>query len=366
MTIGILTYHRSQNYGAQLQVFALKNFLTSLGNKVCIIDYWPKYHQSLYKTNFFAIKEFKRRSTVNKLKYFFHASYLSVLAMIRNYKTNRFALKYLNLNTSKCYDVIIYGSDQIWRKQHIYPCEDYNSIYFGDDSFTSKYKIAYAASMGKIEASCKEDFDFLQLSMNNFSAISVREKDLQQFMRESFHINPHLVCDPVFLLSKELWSSLIDKNKDCGNYILMYNIARVENLEKIAVHLSKKYNLPIIEFKGYVDKFNLSTGIRFTGDAKEFINCLHNANIVVTSSFHGVALSLCFEKNFYFASTSELSNRTESLLDIVNLKERNLSTKKLEDCDFSKNINYGIVSIEVATYALESRNWLKTQLEFKE
>ena len=48
MKIGILTYHRSHNYGAVLQAYALKTYLKSLGHHVDIIDYWPEYRKGMY------------------------------------------------------------------------------------------------------------------------------------------------------------------------------------------------------------------------------------------------------------------------------------------------------------------------------
>ena len=39
MKIGILTYHRAENYGALLQAYALRTFLQQSGDDVSFIDY---------------------------------------------------------------------------------------------------------------------------------------------------------------------------------------------------------------------------------------------------------------------------------------------------------------------------------------
>lgn len=49
MKIGILTYHRAENYGALLQAYGLKTYLSSLGHDVSFVDYWPEYHQRYHK-----------------------------------------------------------------------------------------------------------------------------------------------------------------------------------------------------------------------------------------------------------------------------------------------------------------------------
>ena len=63
MKIGILTYHRSHNYGALLQAIALRKVLADMGNDVTFIDYWPKYHQHTYA--FFSLAAM--RSGVKKI-----------------------------------------------------------------------------------------------------------------------------------------------------------------------------------------------------------------------------------------------------------------------------------------------------------
>lgn len=47
MKIGILTFSSAFNYGAVLQAFALRKYISSidLENEVCIIDYNPIYFQ---------------------------------------------------------------------------------------------------------------------------------------------------------------------------------------------------------------------------------------------------------------------------------------------------------------------------------
>ena len=55
MKIGIITYHKSHNYGALLQAIALRIKLIQMGHEVYFIDYWPLYHKQLY--DFFSFKE---------------------------------------------------------------------------------------------------------------------------------------------------------------------------------------------------------------------------------------------------------------------------------------------------------------------
>ena len=60
MKIGILTYHRSHNFGALFQAIATRKVLSDFGNDVYYIDYWPNYHVSMYSR--FSFEEFIRRN----------------------------------------------------------------------------------------------------------------------------------------------------------------------------------------------------------------------------------------------------------------------------------------------------------------
>ena len=48
MKIGILTYHRTLNYGGCLQALALRKALEEIGHEVYYVDYFPDYHKRQY------------------------------------------------------------------------------------------------------------------------------------------------------------------------------------------------------------------------------------------------------------------------------------------------------------------------------
>lgn len=363
MKIGILTYHRSQNYGAQLQAFALQQYVASLGHDVCIIDYWPRYHSKIYKPTLFQKELFVSYNCKDKIKYVLACVALWFYSNVRRIRTARFVCKYFNLlkitKINNC-DLVIYGSDQIWRKQHTKECEGYNPMYFGDNY--NGIKVSYAASMGKIEVDTKNDLDFCLSHLSKFQSISVREKDLLVFFQNKMSRPIQLVCDPVLLLDKSYWHLLM-RTVPSKPYIFVYNIANVDDLYNISNCIHSKTGYQVIEFKGYVDKFYSSSNVICTADASEFLSYLVNAEYVVTSSFHGVALSLAFEKEFYFLSTPYLCNRTNSLLEYVELMDRNLMNVNISTFDFERKIDYKRVSVLRNKLALTSIKWLTEVLE---
>ena len=55
---------------------------------------------------------------------------------------------------------------------------------------------------------------------------------------------------------------------------------------------------------------------------EEFLQLVHDAEYVVSNSFHGVAFSLIFQKQFFAVGMGERANRVLSLLENVGATER--------------------------------------------
>ena len=93
MKIGILTFHRAHNYGAVLQAYALKTFLRSLGHNVKLIDYWPLFHEKIYKL--WDNDVFKNKSFIIRLKIVIKFLLLFFKKKKRVDKFNNFISSYL-------------------------------------------------------------------------------------------------------------------------------------------------------------------------------------------------------------------------------------------------------------------------------
>ena len=99
-----------------------------------------------------------------------------------------------------------------------------------------------------------------------------------------------------------------------------------------------------------------------TADAREFVSLLSGAAVVVTSSFHGVALSICLEKQFYYSSRQRRANRIESLLEQLDLRERIIDSDFYNS--FTKHqIDYQRVNVIKDSFVQQSKDWLLLQLQ---
>lgn len=359
MNIGILTYHRSINYGALLQAIATRVVLQKMGQTTFYIDYWPKYHQNIYRL--FSWKRLLRGWNVfRKVRY--------VLYVLRTYRSkcrrkenfNVFISKYIEPYCkpmgTKC-DVVIHGSDQIWRKQP--GIKKYNPIYFGENGIVAK-QISYAASMGELPQS-EGDKEVVKELLANLDLISVREEPLKKFV-ECCGFSAKLVLDPTLLLSAEEWISVLGLESKLSipeKYLLFYNLKEGSFDTEAVRKFAELMGLKLIVLYGKAEVMD-SDNVKTTCDPRGFIQLIKNASFVLTSSFHGLAFSLLFNKPF-FAAFSVGPDRASSLLDSLEI-EGKLIAPMMKELPVYTPIDYSNVNKLMAELRMNSLNFLRSAL----
>jgi len=349
MKIGILTYHRAHNYGAVLQAYALKKHLEKYSSEVEIIDYWPDYRAGMYET--FDSSYLKQNfSLFVKTKKTVRQCILLIGRLIRAKRFDQFIKSNLDVvnrpfksgnSIPDDLDVIFIGSDQVWRYNDMPSFKGFDAVYWGEfpkSERTRKY--TYGASMGVIVDN-DESRKFISRQINNFQRISVREEDLKQLIKMCTKQHIERVLDPVFLLSRNDWKSIVpNKKKIKGKYLVLYNILSSKRAQKIAKVIAKEKGLQVIEITAGVGlRFNPGT-LKQTYGPLEYLQLLKEASFIISSSFHGVAFALLFQKNFYALGMKNNSNRVTNLLESLNIGERylseNINSIGMEDVDYKK------------------------------
>lgn len=360
MKVGILTYHRSHNYGALLQAVATRVLLERMGHEVHYVDYWPEYHKRMYK--FFSFRNWLKAGKRNKVNML-----ISLFTNVGKLKKNRirvfnhFISKYISpfclLSNRPCdYDVILYGSDQIWRKQ--LHNNLFNPVYFGENNFTAKKHIAWAASMGSLDLN-SNDIDDLRRWLSNFDSIAVREKSLCTLVG-SLGFECKTILDPTLLFSIEEWCSILpEANIPLVNvpYILYYPLYRGFDMDEIEKFAREK-GLKVVEISGSI-KDDIKNEF-LTISPAAMISLIKNAEYVFTSSFHGVAFSIICKKQF-FCNFQKNADRAKSLLDDLGLGDRFVSFG-LDKENMLPPINYDLVNSKLHVLQKESNNFLKRYL----
>ena len=310
MKVGILTYHRSHNYGALLQAIALREVLEDMGHIVTFIDYWPAYHKNVYAL--FSYKQMQLGGLRGQFRYI-KTCLLNFAARKRRIDSfNSFISQYIEPHTSSIcekYDVVVYGSDQIWRRQKA--LGTYNPVYFGVNEIKSQRHVSYAASIGILPQN-DEDKATIKRYLSRLDRISVRESNLQKLVMDLGFPKVSLNLDPTLLLTQEFWIDHFGlKKNNQPPYALYYRIQdSFDEVELRQYVKSKNLKLKIIHSTARCaeSEENITTA-----SPLQFLQLIYGATIVFTSSFHGLAFSLIFHKPFY-ASFVKNEGRAKSLL----------------------------------------------------
>lgn len=350
MRIGILTYHRAHNYGAILQALATRIILQKLGHEVYYVDYWPNYHKEAYV--FFSWHRlWKYRWEYLKNRILLHNEIQSRIAHFErdiNHYIVPFCIPY---NSKEEFDVVIYGSDQIWRRQ--LSSNQFNPVYFGRNNIKANRHVSYAASMGNLVKDPRERAK-IKIWLSKFSKISVREVELQNYVKELGY-NSSLVVDPTLLLSLEQWDNILHLTpiRDSG-YVLFYNLNK-DTFDKQSIEaFASKKGLRVLEVKGVAGKD--SDSIISQCGPREFVSLIKYADFVFSSSYHGLLFSIIFHKEFYVSFRNNIG-RANSILSSLGIEDRILPpcVSYIEE---PKSINYSNVERILTIFRNASLNYL--------
>lgn len=361
--IGILTmYYTNISHGGLLQAYSLCKKLDNLGYCTEQIKY--DYNERFRVNSIFGkIKRLIRTIPYKFLLLFTgdkseqkYYSYMDEVPHSELYNSN-------NIETlNGKYDIYVVGSDQVWNELY---CDDY--FYFPE---IKNPKVAYAASVGRDNLTEKE-LKSIANKISDFKAVSVRESDLQEKLQKFARQEVELVCDPVFLNSKEFWIEHSVKPDIKEKYVLVYILGDDISAKKKAVSFAKQLGykvvtIPNVNLAAHFSDVHGSDIVKWSVGPKEFLGLINNAECVLTDSFHCTAFSIIFQKNFYCFDRSggekKMNSRLLSILNVIGMPERFIDINKTGHFAFN-DIEYGSVGEKLCCYITKSEKWLKQALE---
>lgn len=363
--VGTITFHGAHNYGSMLQAYALQKELEDLGHNCEIINYRSFEQKKIYQvisgrkgwgpmlkdiSHLFFYSKLKK-----KHKLFERFLRENLITTTKEYNT----LVELERENFK-YDVIICGSDQIWKPT----IADFSWAYFLPFGGDAK-RIAYAPSYGPSPQFSMQYKDAFVRYIKQFNAISVREEGTKRVIEALTGIKDiPVVCDPVFLRKKEQWEKIIDTTPIINKpYIFFYTLYADKEMIKLVKSIGQELNLPIV-ISNFTNYFDISAGFELHLECGpcEFLNLINYATYVCTSSFHGTALSLILNKPL-ISLRGMSDNRISSLLERLGLQK--YSVNSLDDvkriCSlpiYDKNI----LNEHIAAYRQVGVSFLKSVL----
>ena len=368
MKIGIITMHKVLNYGSVLQAYALQHKISEMGYDSEIIDYDFPPHKVRKRTI---------KSLLNILLAFMRALIMGFPQKKKVKRFTEFKCRHLRLSSESynsdsislnppLYDVYMTGSDQVWNPRHI--GTDSNFLL----SFVpkGKPKVSYASSFAT--ATIPEEYKQLYSKyLQDYENISVREPSGVELVEELTGKNATVSCDPVFLLNRKEWDE-IEKEatvKVPEKYILVYALYYMfdpyPELLHIIDHVQKELGCKVVYLDGrQEDAFRPNSKVMKSEGPADFIRLIKNAEIVITSSFHGVAFSLIYDKPLLaiVRENDSTDGRISSLLRKLNDEKSIIPYNRT--CTFSKKELYklNINSDMLDSYIDTSSRYLKKNL----
>ena len=323
-TIAILTlYYHNYNYGGLLQAYALQKAITKLGYQAEQISYKLESGYDSWNPIKASIKK--------PMAYLYHrAKYGKWLDQytVRQKKIEAFAetIPHTEVVTAQTisklsshFDCFVCGSDQIWNPIGWQP-----TLFF-DFLTDDKKRISYAASIARDNLT-EDEYAFMKLYLDRFSAISVREKKTVYMLNRKFpELNVQAAPDPVFLLEKDEWVNLIPKSEEKKEpYIFVYFLGESEENRQKAIRYAtdKKLKIRFASYMDYVqsgwDKKH-SELLATPMGVEEFLQNITNAELVLTDSFHAAAFSSILKTPFYVLPRFKAQDKTSMNSRILNL-----------------------------------------------
>lgn len=366
MKVGILTFHMAHNYGAMLQAYALNHYLQDLGIDSEVIDYRLKHIDQWHRNPRRKELICEYGVIVGSLKWLRRLFRGYYLPEGKKCRFEKFMLRDIGISSlitkeeiekgDLNYDLIIFGSDQIWNADITGGiCREY----FGGFPTKAK-KVSYAASKG--EYSFLGDKEKYKKLLNQLDMISVRESSLVDEIFAMGINNVKIVADPALLLSKEKWECLTNKKykTNLKDYILVYGIRDDERMMDFAKKVAAEFHKKVV-YIVYEKKENLKD-IYQIDDAgpKEFLELFRKAYFVITNSFHGTCFSIIFEKQFLVVEGAEGDKRIDSLLFDLNLSNRVICLNNNVKC---KKIDYKEVKIKLEDKLALSKKFIEEAID---
>lgn len=341
MKIALLTIWHERNYGAEMQTYATIRALTEIGHQVEVID--------------IRLSDVSNPSIKGRIglciEYFSPAEKKFQNFWKRHIKkTQRYhSIEELQANPPIA-DVYLVGSDQVWNPILTKSLAPAFFLKFGKNDIN---RVSYASSFGS--NTWTGDFELTKIAqeqLKKFKYVSCRETSGVKLLKDTFNIDAKQVLDPT-LLHKD-YSELIGIPKE-RNTLVYYPLSPFPEIERFCKEMAKALG------KEYVNcnekKYLIGKVVWQRPGIEEWVKSIAEASLVITPSFHGLAFSLIYHRQFIIVQNpngGKVSSRITNLLESLGLSDRFFSS--IEDVLKSNIWECPIDYISVETKLQELRN----------
>lgn len=330
--IGIITIHKSPNYGACLQSYALWKYIHEQGCDVEIIDLLRPTHDGYKVSRKFKECRTPKKNVLAKIKSTTRAflGKKRELCPLSEMAQNKFDRFNSNIRLSRSYrgiedlykdppeyDLYITGSDQVWNPSQAYCIEPYFLTFVPK----MKMKISYASSIGITELTEKEVRMFKDC-LSSYTAVSVREKSAKVLLEQITGLPIEQVADPTFLLSNDTWQHLSESSGyTFTDYMFLFTLSYNVDLFEYVSTLSAQSGKQFIYLCGNIHSVpkQAKDQCTFISDAGpcDFLQLIEKATLVITDSFHCTVFSIILNTNNFYTFIPKGNNRGSRIVDLL-------------------------------------------------
>lgn len=204
-------------------------------------------------------------------------------------------------------DIYLAGSDQVWNPLRIRP------EFFLEFVPEGKKRFSYAASMGVTKIPPEREGVFADL-IRKFDTVSVREEDNAPVISRFTDVPVQVHIDPVFMLDRETWKQYASPYKVDRPYVLVYALYWDKSLNAQLRRLHRETGMDIIAVSDHLQRVYATKRV-YDADIGQFLWLIDHAEAVVSSSFHGIALSVIFNKKLVAVNNPQAPSRVACLLE---------------------------------------------------
>ena len=301
MKIGILTYHRSINYGAFLQAYCLAKYVQrTVGSRadVEIIDYTSQSSYQAYNGLLYRGKhkqnEWKKRIGFERSRFLLPLSKESLCSD--------------DLSEVECflqrqnYDLIVVGSDEVWKVDGM---RGFPTAYWANFDLGRCVRIAYAVSSrtpsNRIDP---QKQDYISNSVKRFRYLGARDQMTVELIYELSGESMDLNCDPAFLIPFRY-----DKAAYREKFNKKYRIEKEQKLLGVMIPDSKLVRKIKERFGGQYKvvalyDFHEEADINMVSvNPFEWIKAIGCLDFLVTDRFHGIIFAMKMDIPFLAVET---------------------------------------------------------------
>ena len=304
--IGVLTFHRSINYGSYWQARALVEGLRARGEDAELLD----HDCGCIRRAEIACAlqpELPRRTPRRFLKSYAEKARRFAASVAALPLSPRFPLE--DPRKAGAYDVIVVGSDEVWNFRH--PWFGSKPIFFGDELRANRL-VSYAASFGNHCAWDGIHPDWAR-KLDRFSAISVRDENSRHLIAGGTGREPALVLDPCLQFPQSA------VQPDSGRYAVVYGHGFPAWLKRRVRRWADRRGLPLLSI-GYLNDWADEQLV--TAGPIEFAQLMGSARAVVTNFFHGCVFALLNGKPWISSPNAYRSIKIPDLVSALGAQSR--------------------------------------------